>query len=247
MAVRLGETIGIFTICICAIGAVAYGVGRMPNLPPAPNRTGAIPTLSIAANSEASPAPAAPAAPTTPQPFVATPTNKYEWSPDRIPVDWPKFSKLPNEQPLPPKTTAAKLEMASGLITQWNQYKAGNAKTYPSSKDTGTGIKYLLTIPRSDPAFSQAWAIFINLKQVDEAISDERATASAREEQRRQAKQQGVSVGMTAQQVIESSWGKPQKINVTITGRGKHEQWVYNSSSYLYFEDGVLTSIQTSH
>jgi hypothetical protein len=55
----------------------------------------------------------------------------------------------------------------------------------------------------------------------------------------------GVSIGMTAEQVRKSSWGKPKSINETITARGKHEQWVYGGG-YLYLENGVLTSIQTS-
>jgi hypothetical protein len=54
----------------------------------------------------------------------------------------------------------------------------------------------------------------------------------------------GVSIGMTGEQVRKSSWGKPKSINETITARGKHEQWVYGGG-YLYLENGVLTSIQT--
>jgi hypothetical protein len=49
-----------------------------------------------------------------------------------------------------------------------------------------------------------------------------------------------------AEQIVQSSWGKPQKINVTITSRGKYEQLVYAGFQYLYLEDGVLASIQTS-
>ena len=54
----------------------------------------------------------------------------------------------------------------------------------------------------------------------------------------------GVSIGMNAEQVRKSSWGKPKSISETITARGKHEQWVYGGG-YLYLENGVLTSIQT--
>jgi hypothetical protein len=54
----------------------------------------------------------------------------------------------------------------------------------------------------------------------------------------------GVSIGMTAEQVRRSSWGKPKSINETITAGGKHEQWIYGGG-YLYLENGVLTSIQT--
>ena len=56
-------------------------------------------------------------------------------------------------------------------------------------------------------------------------------------------KSQGVSIGMTTQQVLESSWGEPEGINKTTTKYGTSEQWVYGDN-YLYFEDGILTSIQ---
>lgn len=53
-----------------------------------------------------------------------------------------------------------------------------------------------------------------------------------------------IFIGMTKQQVIES-WGKPDDINRTVGRWGVHEQWVYgNYGTYLYFEDGILTSWQ---
>lgn len=39
-------------------------------------------------------------------------------------------------------------------------------------------------------------------------------------------------------------WGKPQHINRTIRANYEREQWVYGGHNYLYFENGVLTSIQ---
>ncbi|MCU1273779.1 MAG: hypothetical protein JWO48_1210 [Bryobacterales bacterium] len=54
-----------------------------------------------------------------------------------------------------------------------------------------------------------------------------------------------VHVGMTPEQA-RLGWGKPEKINVTSFGRVQHEQWVYSMSSYLYFDNDALTSIQTS-
>ncbi|MCQ5364148.1 DUF2845 domain-containing protein [Anoxybacillus salavatliensis] len=52
-----------------------------------------------------------------------------------------------------------------------------------------------------------------------------------------------ISIGMTEEEVLER-WGKPLDINKTITQNGISEQWVYPNNQYLYFEDGVLTSIQ---
>lgn len=55
----------------------------------------------------------------------------------------------------------------------------------------------------------------------------------------------GVAIGMTKAQVYSSCWGRPRKVNETMTARSRHEQWVYGGG-YVYLEDGVVTSIQTS-
>lgn len=54
-----------------------------------------------------------------------------------------------------------------------------------------------------------------------------------------------VQIGMTQDQAI-AGWGRPRDINRTSGTFGVHEQWVYGEygSGYLYFEDGVLTTIQ---
>lgn len=57
-------------------------------------------------------------------------------------------------------------------------------------------------------------------------------------------KREGVQVGMTAQEALWSSWGKPNHVNRTTTANGVREQWVYDGGGYLYFENGTLTSIQ---
>lgn len=51
-------------------------------------------------------------------------------------------------------------------------------------------------------------------------------------------------IGMTEEKVLESTWGKPQKINKTTNRYGVSEQWVYGSGRYVYLDDGVVTSIQ---
>ncbi|SHJ03424.1 hypothetical protein SAMN02745751_01611 [Dethiosulfatibacter aminovorans DSM 17477] len=58
------------------------------------------------------------------------------------------------------------------------------------------------------------------------------------------AKTKGVYIGMTMEQVLGSSWGEPKDRNVTITENHRYEQWVYSLSSYLYFTDGILETIQ---
>jgi hypothetical protein len=50
---------------------------------------------------------------------------------------------------------------------------------------------------------------------------------------------------MTQERVLQSSWGRPEHINRSDYSFGTKEQWVYGNGHYLYFENGVLTSIQT--
>lgn len=52
-----------------------------------------------------------------------------------------------------------------------------------------------------------------------------------------------VMIGMTAEQ-CRASWGRPRDINRSTGTWGVHEQWCYGGRNYLYFEDGILTSIQ---
>jgi hypothetical protein len=54
----------------------------------------------------------------------------------------------------------------------------------------------------------------------------------------------GVRIGMTQKQVLASNWGRPDSINKTTGSYGTHEQWVYGGRNYLYFENGILTTIQ---
>jgi hypothetical protein len=52
-----------------------------------------------------------------------------------------------------------------------------------------------------------------------------------------------IQVGWVPDAVV-LSWGRPEHINRTTYSFGVHEQWVYNMRTYVYFEDGKVTSIQ---
>ena len=72
--------------------------------------------------------------------------------------------------------------------------------------------------------------------------AEKKAEADNKEKEKR--KTEGVYIGMTKQQVLDSMWGSPEKINTTTTKYGVSEQWVYPNYNYLYFENGILTAIQ---
>lgn len=92
---------------------------------------------------------------------------------------------------------------------------------------------------------TEAWQISEDNEQ-KKSISN--LTEKYREQQevkdKKKKKSEGVSIGMTQEEVLQSSWGKPKDINKTITKYGVNEQWVYANYNYLYFEDGILVTIQ---
>ena len=53
-------------------------------------------------------------------------------------------------------------------------------------------------------------------------------------------------IGMTKDEVLKGAWGSPKKKNITETKYGTHEQWVYENGKYIYFDNGIVTSIQKS-
>lgn len=51
-------------------------------------------------------------------------------------------------------------------------------------------------------------------------------------------------IGMTSEEVRNSAWGEPKKINKTTYLWGTVEQWCYTNQKYVYIENGIVTSIQ---
>lgn len=67
-------------------------------------------------------------------------------------------------------------------------------------------------------------------------VADSKGTAAA--------PKAGVSIGMSKEQVLKSSWGRPSGVNKTHTSAGTTEQWVYGGGNYLYFRNGILEAVQ---
>jgi hypothetical protein len=77
------------------------------------------------------------------------------------------------------------------------------------------------------------------IEKKNETVEKRYAAAQLREK-----KKTGVSIGMTKQDVLTSSWGRPRSVNKTHTIYGTSEQWCYEGNNYLYFENDILVSIQ---
>jgi hypothetical protein len=70
------------------------------------------------------------------------------------------------------------------------------------------------------------------------------AEKKERELEKKRRRSEGVSIGMSKDDVLASSWGKPERINTTTTANTTREQWVYGGRNYLYFENNKLVTIQ---
>ena len=100
--------------------------------------------------------------------------------------------------------------------------------------------------------YSQAIDILVNVGYINEDMKLSETITSLKDKYlalqekklKKEKKSRGVSIGMTTEEVLQSSWGKPKDINKTITDYGTREQWVYANYNYLYFEDGILVTIQ---
>lgn len=109
------------------------------------------------------------------------------------------------------------------------------------AKQLNAAAKYPAVV---DIGNDYAWANDKELNaQID--LARDKVAAKAMAAAKLAKKKEGVSVGMSPQDVYDSSWGHPESVNRTTTAFGVHEQWVYpGHHSYLYFQNGVLTSIQ---
>lgn len=98
--------------------------------------------------------------------------------------------------------------------------------TFPSTQNYYTQLETSLTISQNE---------------YDNAIAKQEAQKKAQKELR----ESPPKIGMTTDQVTQSAWGYPNKKNIDTYSWGTTEQWVY-SKGYVYFENGIVTSISTS-
>lgn len=99
-------------------------------------------------------------------------------------------------------------------------------------------LKHMMDIEPINPKWKAEF------RAVDQKIDSDIAKARQKEAARR--RREGVTIGMTQEDVLASNWGRPQSRNISQYSFGTHEQWVYGGGQYLYFENGILKSMQTS-
>lgn len=94
---------------------------------------------------------------------------------------------------------------------------------------------------RKDRETAQAKAVQRRLEERTAAVKAKRWPA----EIERAVIDRKVMLGMNAEQVT-MSWGRPERINETLTAGRRSEQWVFGGRSYVYLDNGKVTSIQST-
>jgi hypothetical protein len=108
------------------------------------------------------------------------------------------------------------------------------SKVNVSSRDKATAVEHLI---RDYPEYGKKYdRLFAQLSRKAEA---EENTADLKLK-----KSKGINIGMNREDVLASSWGKPDSVNRTTTSNTTSEQWIYGGRNYLYFENGKLSTIQ---
>ena len=162
---------------------------------------------------------------------------------------WPVFQPPPPAPPAPVKQVAAPVPSVvavvdttctSGLDAVVAQARALTAKGQAKEAfDALYPCREQLRVGPHAPYYRQAW-------DAADAATNARLKKEMAEEKARR-KREGVSLGMTQEDALASSWGKPHHINRTTTLTGEREQWVYQRgvrNNYLYFDNDILTAIQ---
>ena len=156
------------------------------------------------------------------------------------------------------KTATGERIVGNVLLGVSFQDKAGSvfAESTATIWERDLGFAYSAPIGRVAPApggvdVSELARVVLTVRELttQEAVDRERqATVRARgwpKNIEAAVIERRVLLGMTMDQVT-LAWGRPQRVNQTLRASGLSEQWVYSISTYVYFENGRVTAIQSS-
>lgn len=83
----------------------------------------------------------------------------------------------------------------------------------------------------------------VEIARLDSVNSSNEQKESTEQYRAEQEEKYTVRLGMSKEEVL-SKLGEPKDINKTVSKFGTSEQWVYYDGVYLYFEDGILETVQ---
>lgn len=138
------------------------------------------------------------------------------------------------------ETDLSKEQMDSELLDKRNNVFQLLTGTYMLSKEQIEDISGIKDDTTRDKKIDSIY------KPIADELAKQQKAAEVKKQEvlKQQVTNSAPQIGMSQQEVESSKWGKPKKINTTVTKYGKSEQWVYDNYRYVYFEDGIVSSIQ---
>ena len=168
------------------------------------------------------------------------------------------------------RTTAGERIVGNVLLDVSFEDKTGNVMAASTAvvRQSDLGMAYWAPIGRMAPApdgvdVSSLARVVLTVRELTTDRRSEREAEAKRNQEREKQRQAAIRAGawpqhietavlerrvlpgMTAEQVT-LAWGKPRHVNQTLRSSRISEQWVYSISTYVYFENGRVTAIQTS-
>jgi hypothetical protein len=143
-----------------------------------------------------------------------------------------------------PALSWMKIRLASGKTTYMspqdfteNRYREGMVAASAHNAES--------LLNHSGWIFNEYPETVLNRRLAQQSLDDP-GKAQERLEKDRVARASLLHPGMTAQQVLNSSWGRPNSVNVVTEGQRSLEQWDYGAGNVLYFDRGRLHHFQAN-
>lgn len=115
--------------------------------------------------------------------------------------------------------------------------------TLKTGVDTPKTITYKLEDKEKYIVLLEEYKGFIEFNKEYYSINRKNQQSINQSVQAEEAEKAKPRPGMSAVEVRATKWGHPDKINRDTYSWGTTEQWVYNDHGYVYFKNGVVTSV----
>jgi hypothetical protein len=138
------------------------------------------------------------------------------------------------------RTRVATIVFSQGVVVQVpNRESRSAADLSKQNAEKAVELNKIRSVERQkqDDAEADALAAAVEKRRSDYIESHPGLSESARN-----AVKKGLLTVNLLPEELEASWGIPRKKNISDGVNGRREQWVYGDSTYVYFDDGKVTS-----
>ena len=149
---------------------------------------------------------------------------------------------------------SAKIKFQSYKVDENADSRFKNVEiSYYTSDDKYNISGFFADLSEVEYDYSREMALKVQLKEYRDYYRDEEKSIAVeqnekieeniKEQEKQRIKNSIPQVGMSPSEVKQTKWGSPDRINKDTYSWGTTEQWVYNNYGYVYFRNGVVSSV----